>query len=399
MSFATIEAAVEDYRASKFVIIVDDEDRENEGDLAIAAEHATPEAINFMARHGRGLICLPVIGQRLDELEIPMMVEDNTASFGTAFTVSIEARHGTTTGISAYDRARTVQAVLDPVTRPEDLRRPGHMFPLRAAEGGVLSRRGQTEASVDLARLAGLYPAAVICEIMSDDGTMARLPELERFAAEHALKIISVEQLVQYRWRHDNLVRCVAQTRLPTVYGEFRTRAYEHTLTGEHHIALIMGGVKQDQPILVRLHSECLTGEVFSSLRCDCGDQLRRAQTIIAQEGTGVILYLRQEGRGIGLFNKLKAYALQDQGLDTVEANIHLGFDPDPRDYSVAAQILFDLGIEKVRLLTNNPRKVKGLEDYGLEVTERVPLVVPANRQNRHYLRTKQEKMGHLLGV
>jgi 3,4-dihydroxy 2-butanone 4-phosphate synthase/GTP cyclohydrolase II len=399
MSFATIEAAVEDYRAGKFVIIVDDEDRENEGDLAIAAEHATPEAINFMARHGRGLICLPVIGQRLDELEIPMMVEDNTASFGTAFTVSIEARHGTTTGISAYDRARTVQAVLDPVTRPQDLRRPGHMFPLRAAEGGVLSRRGQTEASVDLARLAGLYPAAVICEIMSDDGTMARLPELERFAAEHALKIISVEQLAQYRWRHDNLVRCVAQTRLPTVYGEFRTRAYEHTLTGEHHIALIMGGVKQDQPILVRLHSECLTGEVFSSLRCDCGDQLRRAQTIIAQEGTGVILYLRQEGRGIGLFNKLKAYALQDQGLDTVEANIHLGFDPDPRDYSVAAQILFDLGIEKVRLLTNNPRKVSGLEDYGLEVTERVPLVVPANQQNRHYLRTKQEKMGHLLGV
>lgn len=401
MSFATIEAAIEDYRAGRFVIIVDDEDRENEGDLAMVAEHVTPEAINFMAKYGRGLICLPITGQRLDELQIPMMVEqsENTSGFGTPFTVSIEAKHGTTTGISAYDRARTVQVVLDPNTQPEDLRRPGHVFPLRVTEGGVLARRGQTEASVDLARLAGLYPAAVICEIMNDDGTMARLPELEQFAAQHGLNIISVEQLARYRRRHDSLVRCITETRLPTTYGEFQVRAYEHALTGEHHLAFVMGDAPQSEEVLVRMHSECLTGDVFGSLRCDCGDQLHRALAAIARAGRGVLLYLRQEGRGIGLFNKLKAYALQDQGLDTVEANVHLGFDPDPRDYNVAAQILFDLGIERVRLLTNNPRKVNGLEGYGLDVVERIPLMVPANQQNQFYLRTKREKLGHLLEV
>jgi len=399
MPLATVEEAIEDYRAGKFVIIIDDEGRENEGDLAIAAEKVTPEAINFMTKYGRGLICLPIIGQRLDELQIPMMVTENTSTFGTAFTVSIEAREGTTTGISAYDRARTVRVVLDPRTRPEDLRRPGHMFPLRAAEGGVLERQGHTEASVDLARLAGLYPAAVICEILSDDGSMARLPELERFAARHGFKLISVAQLVDYRRRHDRLVRRIAETRLPTPFGEFRVYAYEHVVDGDQPIALVMGTWQGDEPVLTRLHSECLTGEVFGSLRCDCGEQLRRAQALIAQEGRGVILYLRQEGRGIGLLNKLRAYALQDEGLDTVEANLHLGFDPDPRDYSIAAQILADLGVERVRLLTNNPRKVQGLEKCGVQVVERLPLAVPPNDQNRRYLRTKRAKLGHWLEV
>jgi 3,4-dihydroxy 2-butanone 4-phosphate synthase/GTP cyclohydrolase II len=399
MPLATIEEAIEEYRAGNFVIIVDDEDRENEGDLAIAAEKVTPEAINFMTKYGRGLVCLPIIGQRLDELQIPMMVTENTSVYGTAFTVSVEAREGTTTGISAYDRARTVQVILDPRTRPEDLRRPGHMFPLRAAEGGVLERQGHTEASVDLARLAGLYPAAVICEILSDDGSMARLPELERFAARHGLKIISVAQLVDYRRRHDRLVRRIAETRLPTPFGEFRVYAYEHILDGNQPIALVMGTWQDDEPVLTRLHSECLTGEVFNSLRCDCGEQLRRAQALIAEEGCGVILYLRQEGRGIGLLNKLRAYALQDKGLDTVEANLHLGFDPDPRDYGIAAQVLADLGVKRVRLLTNNPRKVQGLEKCGVQVVERLPLTVPPNEQNRRYLRTKREKLGHLLEV
>lgn len=399
MPLATIEEAIQDYRAGKFVIIVDDEDRENEGDLAIAAEKVTPEAINFMTKHGRGLVCLPIIGQRLDELQIPMMVTENTSTYGTAFTVSVEAREGTTTGISAYDRARTVQVILDPHTRPEDLRRPGHMFPLRAAEGGVLERQGHTEASVDLARLAGLYPAAVICEILSDDGSMARLPELERFAARHGLKIISVAQLVDYRRRHDRLVRRIAETRLPTPFGEFRAYAYEHIVDGDQPVALVMGTWQGDEPVLTRLHSQCLTGEVFGSLRCDCGAQLWRAQALIAEEGCGVILYLRQEGRGIGLLNKLRAYALQDAGLDTVEANLHLGFDPDPRDYGIAAQILADLGVERVRLLTNNPRKVQGLEKCGVQVVERLPLTVPPNDHNRRYLRTKREKLGHLLEV
>jgi 3,4-dihydroxy 2-butanone 4-phosphate synthase/GTP cyclohydrolase II len=398
MPLAKIEDAISDFRAGKFVIIVDAEDRENEGDLAIAAEFATPEAINFMAREGRGLICLPMTGERLDALRIPMMVTstENTARFGTAFTVSVEARHGVTTGISAFDRARTIRAMIDPATCPEDIARPGHVFPLRAAEGGVLGRAGQTEAAVDLARLAGLFLAAVICEIMREDGRMARRPELEIFAARHGLNIISIADLIAYRCRAESFVRRVAEAALPTAYGDFRVVAYENTLAGEHHLALTMGKTNGTPP-LVRLHSECLTGDALGSQRCDCGAQLAEAQQLIAAEGRGVILYLRQEGRGIGLLNKLRAYALQDGGLDTVEANHQLGFPADVRDYGMAAQILRDLGLSRVRLLTNNPDKVAGLERNGVAVVERVPLVILPTEINSHYLATKREKLGHLL--
>jgi 3,4-dihydroxy 2-butanone 4-phosphate synthase/GTP cyclohydrolase II len=399
MGLATIPEAIEDIKAGKFVIVVDDEDRENEGDLIMAAEKVTPEAINFMAVHGRGLICMPVTGERLDELRIPMMTSNNTAKLGTAFTVSVEAREGTSTGISAADRARTVQAIIDPRTRPEDLLMPGHMFPLRARDGGVLVRAGQTEATVDLARLAGLYPAGVCCEIMNEDGTMARLPQLEKIAARFDLKIISVADLIAYRYRHERLVQRVAEARLPTPYGEFKVIAYKSRTDPDEHLALVMGDVATDDPVLVRVHSQCLTGDVFHSLRCDCGEQVQMAMQKISAEGRGVVLYMRQEGRGIGIHNKIKAYALQDAGMDTVEANISLGFDPDPRDYGIGAQILADLGLKNMRLMTNNPKKMSGLESYGLKITEQLPLTTQPNPHNRRYLQTKQKKMGHLLKV
>jgi len=399
MALATIAEAIEDIKAGKFLIIVDDEDRENEGDLVIAAEKVTPEAINFMAKYGRGLICMPIIGERLDELRIPIMVGDNTSRHGTAFTVSIEAKNRVTTGISAYDRAATIKAVLDPVTKPEDLARPGHTFPLRAREGGVLVRAGHTEAIVDLARLAGLYPAGVICEILSEDGTMARLPELEVMAQEHGIKIVAISDLIAYRRRHEKLVQRMAQANLPTNYGEFVAVAYKSTIDPDEHVALVKGDISGEAPVLVRVHSECLTGDVFGSLRCDCGDQIALAMQAIAKEGRGVFLYMRQEGRGIGLHNKIRAYALQDQGLDTVEANELLGFPADLRDYGIGAQILADLGLKNIRLLTNNPKKVIGLEGYGLRVVETLPLVAKPHPLNIHYLETKRQKMGHLLPV
>ncbi len=399
MPLSTVEEAILDIKEGKFVIVVDDEDRENEGDLVIAAEHVTPDAINFMTKYARGLVCMPVVGKRLDELQIPMMVERNTSGFGTAFTVSVEAKHRVTTGISAYDRAATVRAVLDPATRPEDLARPGHMFPLRAAEGGVLKRAGQTEAGVDLARLAGLYPAGVICEIMSEDGTMARRPELERFSQEHGIKIISVAQMIDYRRHREKLVRRVAEAQLPTRYGDFVIYAYTSDVDKEEHVALVMGDLQDGPPPLVRVHSECLTGDVLGSLRCDCGEQLHLAMEKIGEEGRGVVLYMRQEGRGIGLHNKVKAYQLQDGGLDTVEANRRLGFPPDKRDYGIGAQILVDLGLSRVRLMTNNPQKLVGLQGFGLEIVERVPLISEPAPTNLRYLLTKQEKMGHLLGL
>ncbi|HEX9016107.1 MAG TPA: bifunctional 3,4-dihydroxy-2-butanone-4-phosphate synthase/GTP cyclohydrolase II [Chloroflexota bacterium] len=399
MPLATIPEAIEDIRQGRFVIVVDDEDRENEGDLVMAAVHITSDAINFMARHGRGLICMPVVGRRLDELQIPMMVHENTSGFGTAFTVSVEAKRGVTTGISAADRAATVRAILDPETRPQDLARPGHMFPLRAAEGGVLKRAGQTEASVDLATLAGLYPAGVICEIMNEDGTMARRKDLERFSQQHGIKIVSVAQLIDYRRHREKLVRRVAEAKLPTRLGDFRLLAYESLVDKGEHLALVMGDVRDGDPPLVRVHSECLTGDVLGSLRCDCGDQLQLAMEKISEEGRGVLLYLRQEGRGIGLHNKVRAYELQDGGLDTVEANCRLGFPPDKRDYGIGAQILADIGLSRIRLMTNNPLKLVGLEGFGLEISERVPLVSEPGPVNRHYLLTKQEKMGHLLGL
>lgn len=397
MGLAMIEQAIEDIRASKFVIIVDDESRENEGDLAIAAEKVTPEAINFMAKHARGLICVAIVGERLDELNIPMMVQDNTSAFGSPFTISVEAKHKVTTGISAHDRAATVKALIDPTTKPEDLSRPGHMFPLRAREGGVLVRAGHTEAIVDLAKAAGLYPAGVICEIMNDNGTMARLSELELLAAEHGIKIVSVAQIIAYRRRHEKLIQRVAEASLPTRYGEFVAVAYKSTIDPDEHVALIKGELDGDQPVLVRVHSECLTGDVFHSLRCDCGEQIALAMQAIASEGRGVLLYMRQEGRGIGLHNKILAYALQDQGLDTVEANEMLGFASDLRDYGIGAQILADLGVRNLRLLTNNPRKVIGLEGYGLRVVETVPIVAKPTPQSVRYLETKRKKMGHLL--
>ncbi len=401
MAMATIPEALEDLRAGRMIIVVDDEDRENEGDLVIAAEKATPEAINFMTLHGRGLICVALPGERLDALGIPMMAPSgaNNSRFGTAFTVSVDARHGTTTGISASDRSITARALADPDTQPEDLAMPGHIFPIRAREDGVLTRVGHTEAAVDLAGLAGLSPAGVICEILSEDGSMARLPQLEILAAKLDLKMITVADLVIYRGQHESLIRRMAQASLPTRFGEFTIQAYEDSLSGAHHMALVMGDVADGQPTLVRVHSECLTGDVFSSLRCDCGSQLQRAMAVIGTEGRGVILYMRQEGRGIGLLNKLLAYSLQEEGSDTVEANEQLGFAPDLRDYGISAQILDDLGVRRLRLLTNNPSKVVGLEDHGIEVVERVPLIIPPTQENCTYLRTKQVKMGHLLHI
>ena len=398
-TFATIPEALEEVRSGRMVIVVDDEDRENEGDLVMAAQAATPEAINFMTRFGRGLICVPMAASRLAELDLPLMVDVNTSRLGTAFTVSVDVRHGTTTGISAHDRAATVRALADPGSRPEDFLRPGHVFPLRAMEGGVLRRAGHTEAAVDLARLAGFAPVGVLCEILADDGHMARLPHLEAFAAEHSLRIISIADLIRYRLRRDPFVRREGETRLPTVYGEFRAVVYENTLDGVGHLALVKGEVGDGGPVLVRMHSECLTGEVFGSLRCDCGEQLRAAMQMVQRAGRGVIVYIRQEGRGIGLTNKIKAYALQDGGKDTVEANELLGFPPDPRDYGVGAQILADLGLHQIRLITNNPQKRAGLEGYGLEVTERIPLEMPPNQENYRYLKAKRHKLGHLLSI
>jgi len=397
--FATIPEAIEIIKEGKFVIIVDDHDRENEGDLAMVAEKVTPEAINFMTKYARGLVCLPIIGQRLDELHLPPMVQDNTSKYGTAFTISIDAKKGVTTGISAHDRAVTIKAVLDPATKPEDLARPGHVFPLRAREGGVLVRAGHTEAIVDLARLAGVFPAGVICEILNEDGTMARLPQLEEMAADFDIKIISVADLIAYRRHTEKLVDRIATAKLPTKYGEFTIIAYKSIIDPNEHIALVKGEVSSDEPIMVRVHSECLTGDVLGSLRCDCGDQIALAMEAIAKEGKGVFLYMRQEGRGIGVHNKILAYALQDQGLDTVEANRRLGFPPDLRDYGIGAQILVDLGLKDIRLLTNNPKKVVGLEGYGLRVVETLPLVAPPTPYNLRYLEAKQKKLGHNLGI
>jgi len=396
--FATVEDAVEDMRAGRMLIVVDDEDRENEGDLVLAAEHATPEAVNFVIAHARGLICVPMTAERCEALRLPLMVAENTARHGTAFTVSVDAAAGGT-GISAYDRALTVRLLADPATQPDDLLRPGHIFPLIATPGGVLRRAGHTEAVTDLARMAGLQPAGIACEIVHDDGTMARLPELFRFAERHNLKIVTVRDLIRHRMRHDPFVRREGQTRLPTTVGEFTAIVYENPIDGSSQLALVKGVVDDGEPVLVRMHSECLTGEVFGSLRCDCGDQLRASMAAIAQEGRGVIVYIRQEGRGIGLDNKIKAYALQDLGSDTVEANELLGFPADPRDYGVGAQILVDLGVRRIRLLTNNPRKRAGLEGYGLQVVERVPLEIPPNKENYAYLKTKRHRLGHLLSI
>ncbi len=400
MVLASIKEVIEDVKAGKFIILVDDEDRENEGDLIIAADKVTPEAINFMAKYARGLICMPIVGSRLDELKIPMMVGENTTRHGTAFTVSVEAkRRGVTTGISAYDRAETVKAIIDPATTPEDIARPGHTFPLRAREGGVLVRVGHTEATIDLAKLAGLYPAGVCCEIMNEDGTMARMPQLEELATRFSLKIGSIADLIAYRRRHEKLIHRVAETVLPTKYGEFKAIAYKSDIDPDEHLALVMGELNNGEPVLVRVHSECLTGDVFHSMRCDCGEQLDMAMNMIAKEGRGVILYLRQEGRGIGLHNKIKAYALQDKGLDTVEANVKLGFAVDLRDYGIGAQILADLGLRRIRFLTNNPKKIIGFESYGPEMVEEVPIICPPNPYNIEYLETKEKKLGHHLGL
>jgi|DewCreStandDraft_5_1066085.scaffolds.fasta_scaffold00139_76 3,4-dihydroxy 2-butanone 4-phosphate synthase/GTP cyclohydrolase II len=396
---ATVEEAIEEFRAGRFLIIVDDEDRENEGDLVLPAEVVTPDAINFMAKHGRGLICMPMTEERLDELGIPLMLppDRNTSAHGTPFTVSVEARRGVTTGISAYDRAQTVRVLIDPRTKPDDIVMPGHMFPLRARPGGVLVRAGHTEATIDLCRLAGRYPAGVLCEIMKSDGTMARLPDLKRFARRHGLKILAIKDLIAWRLQREQLVERVSEARLPTRYGEFRVVAYRARYDPDEHVALVMGDVTDGRPVLTRVHSQCVTGDVFGSLRCDCGPQMERALEMIAAEGRGLFLYMRQEGRGIGLHNKIRAYALQDQGLDTVEANHALGFPADRRDYGIGMQILRDLGVRKLRLLTNNPEKRAGLEGYGLEVVERVPIEVHPNPHNAHYLETKRVKLGHLL--
>jgi len=400
MPFDRVEDAIEDIRQGKLVIIADDEDRENEGDLVCAAAKITPELVNFMATHGRGLICVALTPERAHELDLPLMTEQNQDAFATAFTVSVDAhpRFGVTTGISASDRAKTIELLADPNTRPGDLRRPGHVFPLRAVPGGVLRRVGQTEASVDLARLAGLPPVGVICEIMNPDGTMARRPELEAFAKEHGLRFITVAQIVAYRLRHERLVRRVAEAMLPTPAGPFRVIAFENQVDHREHVALVKGDIAGKKNVLVRMHSECLTGDVFHSLRCDCGQQLHAAMRRIQEEGEGAVVYLRQEGRGIGLANKIRAYALQDQGQDTVEANESLGFKPDLRDFGIGAQILLDLGLSSIRLLTNNPRKVVGLEGYGLKITGREPIQVVPSDFNRRYLATKRDKLGHLLG-
>src|SRR5712692_2697399 len=397
MPFATVEEAAEIYRRGEVVIIVDDEDRENEGDLCIAAEKVTPESINFMARYGRGLICLALTEERCRELDLPLMVENNTSNYGTAFTVSIEARGRVTTGISAKDRSETVRVAIDPKTKPLDLLRPGHVFPLRARKGGVLKRAGQTEASVDLAAIAGMTPAAVICEIMNEDGTMARLPDLREFAVQHGLKIISVAAIIKYRMQHEKHVHCVASPRLPTPFGEFRVHAYSSDITGEEHVALVMGEIVEGEGVLVRVHSSCLTGDVFHSNSCDCGDQLERALELIAHEKKGVVLYLLQEGRGIGLLNKLQAYELQEQGHATIEANAKLGFAPDIRDDGTGSQILRDLGVRKIRLMTNNPAKYVAIEGFGLEIVERVPLEIAPSSTTQKYLETKKNKLGHIL--
>ncbi len=409
MPLATVAESLEELRSGRFVIVVDDEQRENEGDLVIAAEHTTPEAINFMAREGRGLICLAMTAERLDSLGIPLMVPPgrNTSPYGTAYTISVEARQGITTGISAHDRARTVRVMADPATRPEDIAMPGHVFPLRARDGGVLERPGHTEAAVDLTRLAGMLPAAVICEIMRDDGEMARRPELEAFCAQHGLKMCTIADLISYRLKREQFVKRIESVTIPTRWGEFRLHAYQSAIDPQPHLALVMGGIGEvgpdgavvphPEPTLVRVHSECLTGDVFGSRRCDCGDQLDAAMRAIAEAGSGVLLYLRQEGRGIGLANKLHAYALQDKGMDTVEANVQLGFPADKRDYGIGSQILRDLGLRKIRIMTNNPKKIYGIEGYGLQVVEEVPVKVEPGEHNKDYLATKKAKMGHKL--
>jgi 3,4-dihydroxy 2-butanone 4-phosphate synthase/GTP cyclohydrolase II len=397
MSFSTIEEAIEEVRAGRLIVVCDDEDRENEGDLTLAAQFATPEAINFMAKEGRGLICLALTPQRCDELGLDLMAAKNESPFDTAFTVTIEARDGVTTGISAADRARTVQVAIDPQSAPRDLVQPGHIFPLKAKPGGVLERTGQTEAAVDLARLAGLNPAGVICEIMNDDGTMARVPDLERYCERHGLKMITVADLIAYRRRHDKLVERVVSTRLPTGFGEFDVVGYRSLVDNKHHVALVKGEIDGQKDVLVRVHSECLTGDVFHSLRCDCGEQLESALAMIEREGRGVLLYLAQEGRGIGLLNKLRAYNLQDKGLDTVDANLELGLPVDLRDYGIGAQILSDLGLSSIRILTNNPKKIRGLEGYGLSVSDQIPIVHAANPHNEAYLRAKRDRLGHSL--
>ena len=399
MSISNIEGALEDLRQGKMIILVDDEDRENEGDLTLAAEKATPDAINFMAKYARGLICLSLDPDMVERLKLPLMVQDNRSHFQTAFTVSIEAKHGVSTGISVADRAHTILTAVADDAKPDDLVQPGHLFPLRARKGGVLRRTGQTEGSVDMARLAGLKPAGVICEIMNDDGTMARRPDLDKFAKKHDLKIVTVADIIAYRMRNESFVHKEGETVLPTAFGEFKAIAFRNELDNGEHLALVKGHIDPHKDILVRVHSECLTGDVFGSYRCDCGDQLKKALEMIDQEGLGVVLYLRQEGRGIGFANKLKAYALQDKGFDTVEANAELGFKPDLRDYGVGAQILVALGIRKMRIMTNNPKKIVGLEGYGLAVTGRVPIEVPPRPENVHYLLTKCEKLGHIMRI